>query len=165
MQLTPPALALTLTVAILSACSGSDISNTDQQRFLKILDGAADEYADAPNEIKKDEIEAAQKKALCDPTLKLARGWVGKVSELRTISGGLVLSVRVGESYDLEQGGIGKDNPVFEMASVLSKGDVVAFNGQFRTTPEGCIRPRSLVQESRIRSPDFDFTFESITAE
>ena len=77
--------------------------------------------------------------------------------------GGLELEIRIGDEIDLETGNIREDDPVFEMASALQEGDTVTFDGDFDLTESKCLNPRSLFQEGRVTSPNFDFEITSLT--
>ncbi|MGY2005304.1 hypothetical protein [Blastococcus sp. SYSU DS1024] len=160
-----PAMALLvpLAIALIVAIDDNEVTNPEQRLFLQALEEGREQYDDAPNEITKDEVEAARDQKLCDSSLASAEGWVGEIGDLSTGFGGLELEIRIGDQIDLRTGNIREDDPVFEMARELQEGDTVTFDGIFELTGNKCLNPQSLFQESRMTSPDFDFEITSLT--
>lgn len=160
----PAALVVAVAVTIFAAYSSYDaaVTSPEQELVIQIFEEGRRQYVDAPNEIKKDEVEAARDLRLCDPSLVSPEGWVGEIHELSTGPWGLELQIRIGDSVDLRTSHVSEHDPVVKMARELQEEDTVTFDGKFELV-ENCLNPESFFQQNRMTQPDFDFTITSLT--
>lgn len=168
-------------VAARIACA-QDIPNLDkmpveQRLFLHAVFTAQLAVMDAKNDMQKGGARAAREKAICErlPNLQ-ASNWIGTVYRVTSNSAGKgVLELLIApdvyvktwnnafsDAFDhtlIEPG-----TAVFNGASQLEKGQLIAFSGQFvaDTTGSGCVRESSLTLDGKLREPEFIFRFQGV---
>lgn len=150
----------------------------DEQKFISIVADAQTKARSAENDMQKGGVKAERDKALCAAmSAGSVTDWVGKLVDIDANSDGKgVLAIELardiqvktwnnafsdsGDNTLLEPG-----TPIFNTVSQMKKGSMVKFSGSFFPGLEGdCLKESSLSLNGKIRSPEFIFRFESVTA-
>jgi ketosteroid isomerase-like protein len=146
--------------------------------FISIVTSAQDEARGTQNDMQKGGVKSSRDKAMCAAMASLqVHDWVGTVKTIDSNSDGKgVLAVSIApdvlvttwnnslsdfEDHTLIEPG----TSVFQTASAMKPGQLVAFSGRFFPSHEGdCIQESSLTLDGKVASPDFIFLFSDVSA-
>jgi hypothetical protein len=149
-----------------------------ESKFIDIVSAAQSQSTQTENDMQKGGVKAARDSQLC-ATIKTLDidGWIGTISDINSNSDGKgVLSVEIAPNVDLktwnnsfsdigDQTLIEPNSTVFQIASVMHKGDLVEIGGKFYSgTDSDCLKEGSLSLNGKLQHPEFIFKFSSIAA-
>jgi len=140
----------------------------NQKRFLEVMEEAAEEYEDAPNELVKSDIDRQRRADSKEFTPGgSVSNWVGIVEELGTNGDGNgIIAIRANSSTTFETWNnaisdiqsntlIPHGSELYKTVSRLSEGDAVAFSGKL--VDEG-----SATEYGSVTEPEFIVRFSNI---
>ncbi|NDE08130.1 MAG: zinc ribbon domain-containing protein [Chloroflexi bacterium] len=173
-----PKPASAATKSIPTATPGPQLPD-DQKQFIDIVVGSQAKARAAENDMQRGGIKADRDKELCAAVPKMqVQNWVGTLAEISANSDGFgVLSIELTKdlfvktwnnalSDMLDKTLITPGTPLFNTASQLKKGNRVKFSGVFfRASGVDCLREASLTLSGKLRSPEFIFRFDSVSAD
>ena len=150
-----------------------------QTAFLHLLEdyrkqysGASSFFSGSQNDIQKNRIYDARKKALCDIDPDV-HGWTGVVVNVKTpvIFGSrhkaaleIAMPASINDNVEFRGETINaKEDPeLFEMVATLKRGDKIRFSGTINHHHKGCIYAHNLTQTFGMEWPKFGFTYSEI---
>lgn len=149
----------------------------DQTAFMIIVKEAQTKSASAANDMQRGGIKNDREKALCKllKNMKVSN-WIAEVEEIGANPDGLgTITLRVGSDVKIltwkfefsdtfDNTLISPGSKIFQEASTLQKGALVAFSGNFFRSYETneCVKEGSITLEGKLKSPEFIFKFSSI---
>ncbi|MGU3326094.1 hypothetical protein ACLBXB_04075 [Methylobacterium mesophilicum] len=149
-----------------------------QQAFIKIIDQARRQYAQASNDMAKGAARPARAENICallaSPQIS---NWIGKVKTLSSNGDGKgVLSIEISKDLEIKTWNnavsdtfdrtlIEPKSQLFQSASMLREGQQVQFSGSFIKDRSDCFRESSMSLAGSIRDPEFVFRFTSIASQ
>ena len=165
----------TISVHQIPENSNEPVILTQEDAFINTINSAKQEYDEAHNEMKNDEIRHKRKEALRSivPDYK-ASNWFGVITEITTtFDNGATLTVKIAPDISIETFNneisdvetktiIRQKNTVFKQLYNLKAGDKVKFSGIFLSSDEDFLRENSISTEGSLQEPEFLFKFTSI---
>lgn len=172
------ALIIAIAVLVHAPRTGTTVLPPSEANFINVVATAQRDSAQAENDMQKGGIKARRDKSICDAMTSLqVQNWIGTVQTIDSNSDGKgVLAISIApdvlvttwnnEFSDIETHTlIEPGSPVFESASAMKHGQLVAFSGTFFRGSEGdCLREGSLRLDGKLKSPEFIFLFSEVSA-
>ena len=153
---------------------------SNEERFITVVQSAADAYANAANDMQAGGMRAQRAERLCQavPGGNVVN-WSGRIERLSSNNSGYgVLTIRiapnvtvgttnneVSEALAGERTLIPPGSPLFAQASSLSVGTRIRFSGHLLPGRSDCFSETSVTQSGSMKSPEFMVRFISIAPE
>lgn len=144
----------------------------DQKRFVETVSKFISDYGNAKNEIQQSLLRDLRKESISRVLSGSSiQNWVGQVSNLETNSAGdAIFGVSIFNNISIKTWNnslsdigsntmIKKGSNLYNKLLDLSKGDWVAFSGNFIPSNEDHIRETSVTIDGSMTNPDFLFSF------
>jgi ketosteroid isomerase-like protein len=149
-----------------------------ETKFIEIVATAQSDSQQTQNDMQKGGVKAKRDQLICGTmTSSEVQDWIGTVQTIDSNSDGKgVLAISIAPDVlvttwnnafsDIEAHTLIEPNsPVFESASAMKPGQLVAFSGNFFLGSDGdCLLESSLTLNGKLQSPDFIFQFSKVSA-
>lgn len=148
-----------------------------QARFVKIVERAADDYADTSNELKGAKVLKTRDRDACAAAGSKVKSWVGTVHGIgATGDGDGWVEIEVAPSIVIETWNnslsdafdstlIPSSASFYDRLSDLDEGDKVVFSGKFVPADDSCLDTTNLTKTFNAADPNFLFRFTNVRAQ
>lgn len=166
-------LMLLIIVSVLfnNTASLQELENSEEAKFINIIENAINTWTNAPNDIQREQIPSNRNKALCSVN-KNPVSWIGNVSRIGTgfISDDVIFKIVISNNITLTSGSfldndgskVVRGSKLFNQIANLTVGQRVIFSGSFPKGTDTCLFETSLTNSGSIKSPDFTFIFKDV---
>jgi hypothetical protein len=148
-----------------------------EARFVKVVEKAAEDYADTSNELKGAKILKSRDSDACEAAGSKVKSWVGTIHEVgATGDGDGYVEIEIAPSIVVETWNnalsdafddtlIPQSAAFFDRLSEMDEGDKVVFSGKLLPDDDSCLQTSNLTKAFNAADPNFLFRFSNIRAQ
>jgi hypothetical protein len=148
-----------------------------ENRFVKIVEAAAADYADTTNELKGARVLKHRDASSCEAVGSKVKSWVGTIHDVgATGDGDGYVEIEIAPTIVVQTWNnsfsdafdstlISSSSSFYDRLSDMEEGDKVVFSGKFVPSDGSCMETTNLTKTFNAADPNFLFRFSNIRAQ